>query len=141
MNTGDLKQTMQVLDKACKEALRRTAIKLADDINEADVIPRKRGILEDTTATPDVSDVDTKGVAHIISNTPYARRLYFHPEYNFHRTPWEIHHRDGTVERFDGNPNARGEWFEPWETGERKHVAQEIFNEQLKQVLKEIGKV
>jgi hypothetical protein len=32
-----------------------------------------------------------------VSTTPYARRLYFHPEYNFRKS---------------NNANAGGKWFE-----------------------------
>lgn len=37
------------------------------------------------------------GEGHIEWNTPYARRLYYNPQYNFSK---------------DVNPNARGLWFE-----------------------------
>lgn len=46
-----------------------------------------------------------KGVVTIISDTPYARRLYYHPEYNFQ----QIH-----------NKNAGGMWFEPYKKGGKK---------------------
>lgn len=42
------------------------------------------------------------GKVSIISSTPYARRLYFHPEYHF-----------DTGE----NPNARGRWYTDWLPG------------------------
>lgn len=37
------------------------------------------------------------GTGKIIWETPYARRLYYNPQYNFSR---------------DSNPNAQGLWFE-----------------------------
>lgn len=40
-----------------------------------------------------------QGHVHVGFNTPYARRLYFHPEYNFRKTD---------------NPHARGKWLEDW---------------------------
>lgn len=43
-----------------------------------------------------------RGKVSLISSTPYARRLYFHPEYNFDKGE---------------NPNARGEWYEDWLSG------------------------
>lgn len=42
------------------------------------------------------------GKVSIVSSTPYARRLYFHPEYHF-----------DTGE----NPNARGRWYADWLPG------------------------
>ena len=38
----------------------------------------------------------------LVSSTPYARRLYYHPEYHFQ-----------TKE----NPNAKGMWYEDWLPG------------------------
>jgi hypothetical protein len=43
-----------------------------------------------------------EGSVFISFNTPYARRLYFHPEYNFRTTD---------------NPNAKGKWLEDWAKG------------------------
>lgn len=42
------------------------------------------------------------GKVSIVSSTPYARRLYFHPEYHFQKHE---------------NPNARGRWYEDWLPG------------------------
>lgn len=55
-----------------------------------------------------------EGRVELISATPYARRLYFHPEYHF-----------DTGE----NPNAKGRWLEDWLPGGKKEAfAQEAFN-------------
>lgn len=48
----------------------------------------------------------------IISDTPYARRLYFHPEYNFYKGE---------------NPNAGGKWFQPYIDGNKKDFAAKTF--------------
>lgn len=48
-----------------------------------------------------------KGKVAVVSNTPYARRLYFHPEYNFYR---------------GHNKRAGGEWYKPYMTTRREWV-------------------
>lgn len=48
-----------------------------------------------------------QGTVSVVASTPYARRLYFHPEYNYYR---------GT------NPRAGGLWFEPYKKGRRQWV-------------------
>ena len=48
-----------------------------------------------------------------MSDTPYARRLYFHPEYNFNQ---------------DKNAHAGGLWFQPYINGNKKKFAQNVFN-------------
>lgn len=45
-------------------------------------------------------------------SAPYARRLYYHPEYDF---------------QTEANPNAKGKWFEDWVTGRKKDFAGKIF--------------
>ena len=52
------------------------------------------------------------GKVTIVSNTPYARRLYFHPEYHF-----------DTGE----NPNARGKWYDDWIYGNRAEFCIETY--------------
>ena len=42
------------------------------------------------------------GKVTLVSSTPYVRRLYYHPEYNFQ-----------TKE----NPNAKGKWLDDWLPG------------------------
>ena len=58
------------------------------------------------------------GSVDLVSNTPYARRLYYHPEYNF-----------DTGE----NPHARGEWYEDWlPGGKRQAFCQKAYTELYK---------
>ena len=65
-----------------------------------------------------VSEADSGDViARLVTGAPQARRLYYHPEYNFQ-----------TV----NNPNAGGEWLEPWLEGDRKDFAQDTFTELYK---------
>lgn len=52
------------------------------------------------------------GHVTISSDTPYARRLYFHPEYKFNKK---------------NNPHAGGRWFDPWIDGKKKMFAINAF--------------
>ena len=54
------------------------------------------------------------GKVSLITSTPYARRMYFHPEYNFQ-----------TKE----NANARGNWYEPWISGKDKDFCSKAFSQ------------
>lgn len=123
------KSIMVEVDERVQNALKLTAEALVGEIVEADVIPRMTGRMEDHTALADVSEAKY-GKVSITSPGPYGARLYQHPEYNFHRSPWEreVHHRDGSVEiiKGDGNPNAQAEWFEPWLTGDKKNRIPEL---------------
>lgn len=92
------------LTGAAVTALEKTAEALHTEVVQAQVMPRDRGTLQNESTFVDYSDSD-KGRARIVSSTPYARRLYFHPEYHFQKTE---------------NPNARGKWYEDWLPGGSK---------------------
>lgn len=93
------------LSQAQKTALEQTAEALHTEVVQAQVIPRDTGNLQGESFFVDTSD-SASGKVSLVHSTPYARRLYFHPEYNFSK---------------DENPNARGRWFKDWQPG-GKHV-------------------
>ena len=82
-------------------ALEQTAEALHTEVVQAQVFPRDTGNLQNESTFIDTSQ-SKSGKVSIVSTTPYARRLYFHPEYHF---------------RTDENPNARGKWYEDWLPG------------------------
>lgn len=82
-------------------ALEQTADLLRTEVDQAQVFPRDTGHLQDESTFLDKSE-SKYGKVSIISSTPYARRLYFHPEYHF---------------QTGENPNARGKWYTDWLPG------------------------
>ncbi len=97
LNSGKIKG----LEKDMARALSISAYLLQDRIREAHVIPRDTGALQGEKFYVDDSDV-MKGVVKLVNEGPYARRLYYHPEYNF---------------RKDKNEFAQGLWFSLWQDG------------------------
>ena len=55
--------------------------------------------------------------AVLVTGSPQARRLYYHPEYNFQRGK---------------NPNAGAYWLEPYLTGSKKDFVKAEFTEILR---------
>lgn len=100
------------LERAKIVALEKTAESLKTRVLNEQVIPKDVGTLQDSLHV-DYSE-SKKGKVSLVMNTPYARRLYYHPEYNFSKTD---------------NVNAQGKWFEPWLSGKYKDFAQKRFNE------------
>lgn len=92
------------LTQAQITALEQTAEALHTEVVQAQVIPFQTGNLQNESTFVDNSN-SKHGKATISSSTPYARRLYFHPEYRFSK---------------DENPHARGEWYEDWLPGGKK---------------------
>ena len=106
------KKGLQKVDKAMERALALSGYVLQDDIREEQVIPRMDGTLSGEAFNVNVSTAK-HGWIRFSFDTPYARRLYFHPEYHFHHEPWV----DSKGRNHDGNPNAQGLWVEPWMEG------------------------
>lgn len=111
------------LSHAAVKALEMTAEALHTEEVQAGVIPRKTGTLEGEAFFVDKSE-SASGRVSLVNSTPYARRLYYHPEYHFHQEPWEetTYTKDGEEkkDKGDGNPNAKGKWHEDWTAGGKK---------------------
>lgn len=92
------------------KALEITTALLLSEVKNAQVFPFKTGNLQNESTFADYDDSE-RGVARIVSDTVYARRLYYHPEYHFNHKY---------------NAYARGKWYEPWLPGgsQEKFVAQ-----------------
>lgn len=82
-------------------ALEQTAEALHTEVVQTQVFPRDTGALQNESTFLDRSE-SSHGKVSLVSSTPYARRLYFHPEYHF---------------RTEANPHARGKWYEDWLPG------------------------
>lgn len=92
-----------------------TAEAIKSDIVTSAVVPKDTGELE-RSGFVDTSNID-KGEVSILFDTPYARRLYWHPEFNF---------------RKDKNPNAQGKWMQAYIDGDKKNFARETFAKFMK---------
>lgn len=92
------------LDAAAKTALAQTAEAVHTDLVQSTTMPRDTGALQNEKTFVSVEHLDS-GMVELVSEGPYARRLYYHPEYNF---------------RQDKNPNAGGAWFAPYLEGEKR---------------------
>ena len=89
------------LETAQIKALEETAEALHTKVVQDQVVPRDTGNLQNEAFFVDNSE-SSSGKASLIHTAPYARRLYFHPEYKFQKHE---------------NPNAKGKWFEDYEPG------------------------
>lgn len=111
------------LPAAAVTALGLTAEVLHEEVKDAQVVPRMDGALQGESFFVDYSD-SRNGKVTLVHATPYARRLYYHPEYDFHKGPWEEEWVDNEGKKHhvkhDGNPNAKGNWYEDWEPGGSK---------------------
>jgi len=101
-----------IKEKAVR-ALVDTAKALQTEVVQAEVVPRMDGTLQGESFFVDFSE-SWEGRVSLVHSEPYARRLYYHPEYHFHRGVWT----DSKGRNHHGNPNAKGKWFEDWTDGQ-----------------------
>lgn len=105
------------LEKAAERAAKMTIDAVKTDVVTAQVMPFDTGAMQNKDTFVDESCEGDAFIVAINTDAPQARRLYYHPEYNFQ-----------TV----NNPNARGEWLEPWLEGDRSDFAEKTFREIFK---------
>lgn len=110
---------INTLIEAQKQALEMTVQAILTDIITSAVVPKQTGELE-RSGFVDNSQLE-KLVVSIVFDTPYARRLYFHPEYNF---------------RTDKNMNAQGLWMQSYIDGDKKDFIKETYTKFLKECSK-----
>jgi hypothetical protein len=102
------------------QSLVDTADVVKRDLQRSQTMPYDTGELQNRSTFVDDSKKDS-GKVSIVSDTPYARRMYMHPEYKFYK---------------GHNKNAGGEWFEPYINGNKKDFAKKKFAKIMKGKLK-----
>ena len=99
-------RNIKLINNIAKEATLDTAEAIKTDLIQSQTIPFKEGTLQnDSTFVDDKRIIN--GIARIVSDTLYARKVYFDPE---------IHIKQ------EKNPNAKQYWFEDYITGEKKNL-------------------
>ena len=104
-------KNISAIRKKANEALVETADAVKSNLQQSQTMPFDTGALQNRSTFVDDSKKNS-GKVSIVSDTPYARRLYFHPEYHFQTTH---------------NPKAGGMWFEPYISGNKKTFARKAF--------------
>ncbi len=109
------------LIEAHKKALEMTADAVLSDIKLSQVVPKDKGATGlEGSGFVDKSEL-MNSIARIVFDTPYARRLYWHPEYNFRR---------------DKNHNAKGKWMDDYLYGEKKEFIKDTYSKFFKMLSK-----
>ena len=92
-------------------SLAQTADALVTDLRDSQTMPFDTDNFQNDSTFFDDGQKE-QGRVSVVSSTPYARRLYYHPEYNFRTT---------------NNRNAGGKWFEPYISGNRTDFLKDTF--------------
>lgn len=108
------------LQQEAKLALVDTAEIAKTDLIQSQTMPFDTGTTQNDSTFVDDTKV-SKGRVYILSDTPYVRKIYFHPEFHFKK---------------DKNSNAGGRWFDPYITGEKRAWLIKAYAESLKRRVK-----
>lgn len=104
------------IDKKAIDSLVMTADALKSDVQQSQTMPFDTGSTQNRDTFVDDTDKN-KGEVRVVTSNPYARRLYFHPEYKFSK---------------DKNPKAGGLWFNPYVDGNKKDFVPKTFAKFMK---------
>ena len=107
---------LNMLDNAQRQAFEQTADATLTELRDRQVMPFDTGSLQNDSTFLDDSQKE-QGRVSVVSSTLYARRLYYHPEYNFQKTH---------------NPNAKGKWFDDYVDGNKKDFCKNAYGKLLK---------
>lgn len=105
------------LEKIIADAAMATMAAFKTEVTSAQVVPFDNGDLQNDMFVEQNTDADGLHTA-LMADKPQARRLYYHPKYNFQ-----------TV----NNPNAGAGWFEPWTPlGGQRNFLPDTFSAEIK---------
>lgn len=136
---------IQELEENAVKALEMTADALLSELKNAEVMPFDTGNLQNESTFVDYSQ-SQQGVVTLSSSTPYARRLYYHPEavnvrdYVIKKGKRAGQHVSGYtaysgVFNHTHNANAKDHWLEDWlPGGTRQNFCQETFKKIYKRL-------
>ena len=101
--------------KALKDAqiiaIKKTAMKMLAEKVDAQEIPMDEGTLQNVLTDVDDSAA-RRGEVQIVSQGPYAAKLYYNPQYDFNQ---------------QFNVYAKGDWWEDFLTGKNKNRPAKLY--------------
>ena len=104
------------INKNVQDSMIETADALKSDLVQSQTMPFDTGELQNRSTFVYSGQVK-RGKVSVVSSTPYARRLYNHPEYKYQTTK---------------NKKAGGRWFDPYISGKKKNFVNKTFARLMK---------
>lgn len=109
-------KNINMINEQAKVALLDTAEAIKTDLIQSQTMPFDKGKMQNDSTFVDDKRV-IKGIARIVVDTVYARKVYFDPE---------IHIKQ------EKNPNAKQYYFDDYITGSKKDLSIKYFKQMLK---------
>lgn len=113
-------KNINMINDIAKYALLDTAEAIKTDLIESQTMPFDTGTMQNDSTFVDNKRI-IKGIARIVVDTAYSRKIYFDPEINIYQ---------------DKNPNAKQYYFDDYIIGEKKNLPIKYYQQMLKRRMK-----
>lgn len=113
-------KNIDMINEMAKLALVDTTEAVKTDLIQSQVMPFDTGAMQNDSTLVDDKRI-MKGIAKIVVDTAYSRKVYFDPE---------IHVKQGK------NPNAKQYYFDDYTVGSKKDLPMKYFKQHLKRRMK-----
>lgn len=115
-------QAIRKIENAAREAALETMEEVRADLYDSQTMPFDSGEMQNNQTFASVEGEDTVNgedvySVSLVTGSPQARRLYYHPEYQFQQ---------------GHNDNAGGLWLEPYISGNKKNFIKDTFEKIMK---------
>lgn len=108
-------KNLDMIQDNTKLALIDTAEAIKNDLIQNQTMPKDTGVMQNDSTFVDNKRI-VKGIARIVVDTPYSRKVYFDPE---------IHIKQ------EKNPNAKQYYFEDYISGAKKDLPIKLYKQML----------
>lgn len=113
-------KSINMINEVARLALLDTAEAVKTDLIQSQTMPFDIGTMQNDSTFVDDKRI-IKGIARLVTDTVYARKVYFDPEITIHQ---------------DKNPNAKQHWFDDYISGEKKNLPIKYFQQMLRRRIK-----
>lgn len=113
-------KNINVINEVAKLALLDTAEAVKTDLIQSQTMPFDSGVMQNDSTYVDDKRI-IKGIARLVTDTLYARKIYFDPEINIKQVK---------------NPNAKQRWFDDYISGEKKNLPIKYYQQMLRRRMK-----
>ena len=113
-------KNINMINEVAKLALLDTAEAVKTDLVQSQTMPFDSGVMQNDSTYVDDKRI-IKGIARLVTDTPYARKVYFDPDLKINRVK---------------NRNAKQYWYEDYVSGEKKNLPLKYFQQMLKRRIK-----
>ena len=113
-------KNINMINDIAKEALLDTAEAVKTDLIQNQTMPFDTGTMQNDSTYVDDKRI-IKGIARLVTDTPYARKVYFDPDINIKQVK---------------NPNVKQYWYEDYISGGKKNLPIKYFQQMLRRRMK-----